>query len=310
MTINALNGPLVTFVESSANAPTSVVGSANQNPEQGPSAFAHGVMLPDQRWSYTYHPGQNFGNPVRGWYNFEGVTIDQAPSLTTANNIVAAQTATAGTALAVTTANTTGITINTTITDINGRTVTGLLAIDSAMTTIGYGQAQTMQVWSPATSISRCITITTNGNDTTGFYLVSGYDIYGAPMTENVTASSVTTGGLATSKKAFKYIRSVTPNGTVNSTGVTVGTSTTIGLPMRADSFGYLTIVYNGAVVTSSATFTGGITTTPATSATGDVRGTWASQTAYVSTSTLQIFQNINPANTTAFTGIVGVTQA
>lgn len=101
----------------------------------------------------------------------------------------------------------------------------------------------------------------------TAIATVTGTDYYGQPQTE-VSAS----GTSMTGKKAFKTITAVTFNAAV--TGATVGTGTVIGLPYRVDKGGMIQAKVDNA--TDAATFVPADTTSPATSSTGDVRGTLA----------------------------------
>jgi len=128
-------------------------------------------------------------------------------------------------------------------------------------------------------------------------------------MTETITGAS---GGVASGKKAFKWVTSVTHTGSVAST-VTIGTGDVYGFPLRADSFGYTYIIWNGTSITANTGFTAAVTTNPATSTTGDVRGTYAVQSASDGTKRLEIGQTLNIVglNTTPIAnGIFGVTQA
>lgn len=306
MSITPFDGPIGTFPQ----APLSGM-PANANPETGPSFFNHGIMLLDPRGPVTYKAGQNLGSQVSGWYSGNCEVINQVPSVITANNIAAAQTATANTALTLVSSNTTGITISTSIVRLDtGATVTGLLAIDSAMTTVKFGTAQTIQVWSPATAIARNVRITCNGADQTGTFTVVGFDIYGNPMSETIagTAASAGTTVAVAGLKAFKYVRSVTPAGTVNSTGVTVGTGDVIGFPLRVDHVGYIDINFNSTAVTLGTGFTAAVTST-ATATSGDVRGTYALQLASDGTRRLTVFIAPAVANVGSTTGLLGVAQ-
>lgn len=100
---------------------------------------------------------------------------------------------------------------------------------------------------------------------TTAIATVTGTDFYGQPQTE-VSAS----GTSMTGKKAFGSIISVTFNAAV--TAATVGTGVQIGLRYRLDANGLIIAKVNSA--TDAATLTVADTTSPATSSTGDVRGT------------------------------------
>jgi len=101
----------------------------------------------------------------------------------------------------------------------------------------------------------------------TAIATVVGTDYYGQAQSE-VSAS----GTSMTGKKAFKTVTSVTFNAAV--TGATVGTGTAIGLPYRVDKGGLVIAKVDNA--TDAATFVPADTTSPATTSTGDVRGTVA----------------------------------
>lgn len=305
MTISAFDGPLVTFPA------LNVTGLVQSNPEGGPSLLAHGFGLEDIRNQYTYIPGSNFSKPVYGWLNGGYQTIDQVPYTATTNNIAAAQTAVANTALSLVTASATGITAGVTIVRADtGATVTGLLAIDGAMTSVGYGSAKTVNMWDPTTAISRALKITSNGTDT-GVFTVKGYDIYAFPMSEVITGTTgtATTSVAVIGNKAWKYISSITPSGTINSTGLLVGTSDTIGLPLRADRWTELSMQLGNTAVTVGTGFTAAVTT-GATTTSGDVRGTYTLQTASNGVSRFVVKQSPLPANSSTTAGITGVNQA
>ncbi len=305
MTISAFDGPIVTFPA------VNVTGLVQSNPEGGPSMLAHGFGIEDLRVPYTYIPGNNFSKGVYGWLTGGYQTIDQVPYTATTNNIAAAQTAVAATAMTLVTASATGITAGVTITRADtGATVTGLLAIDSAMTSVGYGSAKTVNIWDPTTAISRNIKITSNGADQTGTFTIKGYDLYGFPLTETITGTAATaaTTVAVSGVKAFKYVASVTPNGTVNSTGLIVGTGDVIGLPLRADRFSELSIFYGNTAVTVLTGFTAA-NTTAATATTGDNRGTYALQTSSNGVLRLAVKQSPLPANVSTTAGLTGINQ-
>lgn len=305
MAITAFDGPLVTF-------PTSnTTGLTQSNPQGGPSIFTHGVMLADQRAQYAYAPGNDVTKGVFGWLSLNCQTLDQVPYTTTVNNLAGAQTATAGTALTLRSASATGVTSGVTITSaLTGQIVTGLLAIDSAMTAVAYGSAGTVRVWNPTTALSRTIRIWSNGNDTTGTFVVAGYDIYNFPLSQTVTgaAGAAGTAVLAETTKAFKYLASVTPAGTLNSTGVTVGTGDTFGLPLRADRASELSISLGNTAIVASTGFTAAVTTT-ATVTSGDVRGTYGLQSSSNGVLRLVVYQSPLAANVSSTAGITGVNQ-
>lgn len=171
MTITAFDGPLVTI------SPYNTTGLVQSNPESGPSTLVHGLSLQDSRDPYRYVPGSNFGKRVYGWLSGLYQTIDQVPYTATVNNIAAAQTAVANTNLTLVSASATGITAGVSIVRADtGATVTGLLAIDSAMSSVSFGSAGTINIWDPTRAVSRALKITSNGTDT-GQFVVKGYDL-------------------------------------------------------------------------------------------------------------------------------------
>ena len=100
----------------------------------------------------------------------------------------------------------------------------------------------------------------------------------------------------------------VVPDDTSAST-VSVGTADVFGFPLRADAFAYVPIYWNNTLITASTGFVAAVTTDPATVSTGDVRGTYAVQTASDDTKKLQVFWRPNAANISQV-GQFGVAQA
>lgn len=303
MTATAWTGPLVT---APSNPLGSIgTGSANQNPQSAPNFWLHGDALIDPRIPFTYYGGGDVSNKVYGFYASECQCIDAVPSAISAVNIAASQSPGAG-AITLVSSSGAGITVGTSITRADtGATVTGLLAIDTAMAGQAYGQDATFNVWDPTKAISRNIRIVSGGNDSGITFTVIGYDLYGYPMSETITGANA---GTASGAKAFKYISSVTHTGSVATT-VTIGTGDVIGLPMRVDRFAFASIAYNNAWITASTGFTAADTTSPATTTTGDVRGTYALQSASDGTKRLQIFIRPTAANCQNVTGLFGVAQ-
>lgn len=301
MSITALSGPVVSFGQAS---------SSDYNPEMGPSLFIEGAGILDPRTIYTYNPGQNFGSVTAGFLGFNNIlTVNQVPSALSATNIATSQTPVSGTALTLTAG--TGVTGSTSITNAStGQTVTGLFALDSAAGRVSFGSAGTIQLWDPTKALSRNVRITTAAGDS-AVYTVVGYDIYGYPMSEAITANGATT---VSGKKAFKYIASVTPVGTVGATA-TVGTGDVFGFPIYSASFipgatADVSLSWNNATITSTTGYLAGVTTSPATTTTGDVRGTYAVQSASDASKRLVMTQSPNIANISSVTGLFGVTQA
>lgn len=303
MTVSAFAGPLITFGQSPV---------ADYNPDAGPSLFFNGSGLLDPRSPYTYN-GLSFGSATLGFLGSTSIPVIQVvPSALAANNIAASQTPTAGTALTLVSSTGAGITVGVSITRADtGVAVTGLLAIDGAAGTVTFGTGGTgaggsVALWDPAKAIARAVRIHSAGVDTGATFTVRGFDIYGYPMTETITGAS---GADANGKKAFKYILSITPAGTLSGSAVTAGTTDIIGLPIRADVVSETEINMASTWITAATGFTAAVTTSPATATTGDVRGTYALQTASDGTRRLAIFQTPQVANIGSVTGLFGVTQ-
>lgn len=122
---------------------------------------------------------------------------------------------------------------------------------------------------------ARVLRITSGGVDTGITFNVVGYDQYGVAMHENITGAS---GGIATGKKAWLYIVSITPSAAVAST-CSVGTGDIFGLPFYLSDKDYvLGVQWNQTLAKDTGTLTVGVTTT-ASATTGDVRGTYVPST-------------------------------
>lgn len=304
MSISAFSGPVISF----GQAPY-----ADYNPEMGPSLFFGGVGILDPRQPFTYEPGQDFGNTTCGFLGTTRIlTVNYAPATLNVAAIAAAANVTNGTAMTLVSSNGNGIVVSQSVTNANtGLSVSGLLAIGVATGRVAFGSAGTVQLWDPTTLISRAVSITGSSSATGGAFLVSGYDVYGYPMSETITQA----GGTATTngKKAFKYIASVVPQFT-DAHNYSVGTTDIFGFPIYSATWNGganadVSISWNGADITSSTGYTAGVTTT-ASKTTGDVRGTYAVQSSSDGTKKLIITQSPALTNIGTATGLFGVTQA
>lgn len=157
----------------------------------------------------------------------------------------------------------------------------------------------------------RVLRITSGGTDAGITFNCVGYDQYLAPITENITGASAS---VATGKKAWQYVASITPSAAVSTT-CSVGTGDIFGLPFYVGSACYIQgAQWNATLAKDTGTLVLGVTTTPATKTTGDVRGTYApSSGASDGTKRLVITQALSAAqvgaSATAVT-VLGVTQA
>lgn len=136
----------------------------------------------------------------------------------------------------------------------------------------------------------------------TAVLTITGTDVYGIPMSEAITLNGTTA---VAGKKAFKTITRVAASAAA--TDFFVGTGDVFGLPFRADSRNYCLTAWDGAFVTTG-TFVAAVTTSPATTTTGDVRGTFAVPDAADGSKRLTVWMFIEDDDTQ--TGLYGVTQA
>ena len=103
---------------------------------------------------------------------------------------------------------------------------------------------------------------------------ISGYDYYGQAMTQAITTSSAVSTAVNTTK-AFYQITSIAIGGATG-TALTVGTTDVLGLPLRAIDGAYIVNAgWNNTAGYDAGTWVKADMTNPATSSTGDVRGTY-----------------------------------
>lgn len=168
-------------------------------------------------------------------------------------------------------------------------------------------------VLDPQQAVGRCVSITGSASSAGQNFTVRGYDVYGYPISEVIAgpAGASTVNG----KKAFKYIASITPTST-EAQNYSVGTTDIFGLPLRHDRFEQVQIYYNGALITANTGYVAAVTTSPATATTGDVKGTYAVQSATDGTKRLTVYQtpstlqqlNAYPSNPVPMYGVANFT--
>lgn len=290
----AMKGPLIVYGQ---RPPIGTGATGSENPYLGPSLMFGGASLLDTRVGYN-----NVVAGATGWVSADVLALDVIPATLAANNIAASQSPAAG-AITLVSATGAGVTVlsaaqympaaNTTI-PIN------TLALDgNSATLLGYGRASSsnsgqfeIKSYDPSLLLSRTIRLVSGGNDSGITFTVSGYDIYGVAMTETITGANA---GTASGAKAWKFITGVTHTGSVAGT-LTIGTNDVIGFPFQVLRFGRLGLVWNNAWITANTGFTAAVTTSPATALTGDVRGTYALQSASDGTKSLQVYLSMPPA--------------
>ena len=200
--------------------------------------------------------------------------------------------------------------------------LTGNLTATSGTVTLAYqtpsqcavpnnAQTPSQGNWSPHALLGRAVSITAASGATYTTASVNGYDIYGYPVSENIT---ITAGSAVNGKKAFKYIKSVVlSGGTADTThAYSVGTADVFGLPLRSDTFG--DIIVNNAtslvattLITAATNYLPADRTTPSAT-TADVRGTFAA-TSSSGANKLIVRQSPQAYMAPYATGLFGLTQ-
>jgi len=302
----ALSGPLIVYGQ---RPPKGVGATGSNNPDLAPSLVYGGVGLLDPRLQY---------NRTRsGALGFLGTTgipvIDAVPSTISAVNISASASPGAG-AIALVTSSGAGITVLASALTVwpSGNVIpAGSLAIDGAPGIVNFGLPSVSNgntavgLYDPTKSLARAVRITSGGSDSGINFTVNGYDVYGYPMTQTLAGAAI---GVVTTTKCFKFITSITHTGTVAGT-LSVGTADVFGFPLRVDTINYTEMAWNGSIITANTGFTLADTTSPATASTGDVRGSYAVQSASDGTKRLQVFVTPSVANVGSVTGLFGQTQ-
>lgn len=153
--------------------------------------------------------------------------------------------------------------------------------------------------------------VSSNAGDTTQTVTVTGTDYWGQAQTQRITLTGTTT---VNSTKTFKTITAVAVSAALTG-NLSVGSGDVFGLPYRVTDAGYLLRTgWAGAVADNAGTFVAADTTSPATNATGDVRGTFA-PTGSASNGTRRLVIGIGLTAVAAGpnatqTGAIGVTPA
>lgn len=285
MAITRLQGPLVV-----PGAGPSIVGSPEYNDSSGPSVFAHGVGLLDNR--FGPFGGGDVTNPIPAWLGADDIyVVDQAPAIMAVANIAAAAIPVAGTPLTLVAASGAGITVGQMLNSGTGMFVTARI-IDAAPTPLSLAAlGGGVTLYDPREAIARNVRVTSASADT-GTITIRGLDFYGFPMTEVITMAGI---GVVSGKKAFKAIISATPAAPLAGGNVSIGTGDVFGIHLAALEFQQLWLYWNGALVSATTGFLPADVTTPATGITGDVRGTYAVQSASDGTKKLQIMYSPVP---------------
>lgn len=125
--------------------------------------------------------------------------------------------------------------------------------------------------------VPRAVEVVQAAAGTQRIFTITGYDYAGQKMSEAITS---TVNATVAGKKAFKQVLSVAVSG-ATTTACTVGTTDILGVPVRVTDAGY--VIHAGwaaALADDAGTLVAADTTDPATTTTGDVRGTYVPSSA------------------------------
>lgn len=261
-------------------------------PDVAPSLDFGGSGIQDHRLAYNVYSGANAATAlgILGWYGEPTRTINVAPATLGAANIAALANVVSGTPMTLAGAST-GITV----VPAGGfflfpKAVTvpaGALCLDGSPAIFRFGSGFITGFYDPGSMLSRAVSVTGVAGGTGGDFLVSGYDAYGEAMSETITATAGATS--VNGKKAFKFVSSIVPQFT-DAHNYSFGTTDIFGFPLLAASFYDQTINWNNALIVASTGFVAAVTAAP-TATTGDVRGTYAVQSASDGTKRLVVTQ-------------------
>lgn len=125
--------------------------------------------------------------------------------------------------------------------------------------------------------VPRAVSLTSGGNISGVNFTISGFDVYGQAMSQVIAGPNANT---VTTAKAFYQITSIAVSAAVG-TNTSAGSSDRLGLPVAVPDAGYIDRAgWAGALASDAGTFTAADVTSPATTATGDVRGTYTPSSA------------------------------
>lgn len=303
MSITAESGPIVSFgLTMTSSAGTGLLGNdMEHNPQRAPSLFDLGVGMTDPRVAYQYNPGAASASRFFGFHRGQGC-VDYVPAAGSSALVPSSATnVAAGAAYTLSVSSAVGTYTTTIIAPETGKTSESLIAIDSTAAYLTFGSAGTVALWNPGAGTGRCLSITTSSSGDAGTYTFVGRDMYGFKITESLALSqgtSASSGFSVTTQKAFKYISAIYNSTTTTSTSVQISIADRIQFPFYVPYTGFnaeirlLASAYSSAVIvplSSASTILGSALTTTQTSTTADVRGTYASSTAFNGTLRVQI---------------------
>lgn len=251
MGITALSGPRITFGRAGSDT----------NGQLGPDGTLMGGFVMDARRPYV--PGAPATSGVYGWYgSSELVVLDGTPPPADAVAVCAVQTATVGTPLTLSGAAATPM-LDAVAGGTNTQTV---VTIGTATAALSFGALGTLRIYDPASLFACTLSVTSTGDASEATFLVAGYDVYGQPLTETIQGLAT---NVASGRRAFKYVKSIIPQGTLGTGTISVGVNAVYGSPLLLVSPNQACVMSAGAPVAPASILTG------TDAATGDPRGTF-----------------------------------
>ena len=141
-----------------------------------------------------------------------------------------------------------------------------------AQAVAGAGNLTLNGVLAGVADVARVVQLVSTGaGDTTQTATVTGTDMYGADLTEDIALNGVTP---VVGLKAFKTVTQIAISA-VAAGNVSAGTEDILGLPFALGSIGDLIAVNEDDAQATVGTVVVADQTSPATASTGDVRGTY-----------------------------------
>jgi hypothetical protein len=281
-----------------------------------PSLDFLGNGIQDHRLPYNARGSSAVQPGIVGWYGAcDPIVANYVPSQIATANIAALANVVNGTPMTLVNSTAAGITVLSAAAPAffmpTGLSLSAGVVIDGLPSLWVFGQNGSFQTgfYSRSTCVGRGVSISGVSGGAGGNFLVSGYDIYGYPMTQLVTVAAGA--NTVNTTKAFKAVTSVVPQFT-DAHNYSVGTADVFGFGILASYFADVSVSWNNTWITASTGFTAAVTTSPATNLTGDVRGTYATQSASDGTKrlSLQVAPSIGALVSNPTTGLFGVAQA
>ncbi len=291
------------------------ISNAGFPPNAAPSLDFLSCGIQDHRMAYNARGSSAVQPGIVGWYGAaEPIVANYVPSAIATANIAALAHAASGTPMVLVSSSGAGITVLTTAAPAffmpTGLSLSAGVVIDGLPSLAVFGSGGNFQTgfYNRSTCVGRAVSISGVSGGAGGTFTVAGYDIYGYPMTQLVTVAAGA--NTVNTLKTFKAIASVTPN-FADAHNYSVGTADIFGFGLLASFFGDVLINWNSALVSANNGFVAADTTSPATTATGDVRGTYATQSASDGTKRLimKVAPTLGALVTNPTTGLFGQPQ-